>query len=63
MAVVKFFISNGLLSNGVENSIVQNFGTITIDPDLATRVQDQSHKYELKKVMIDCGKGSIWPSI
>jgi len=60
---VKFFLANGLLSDGGENSIVQNFGTITIDPDLATRVQNQTNKYEMKKVLIDCGKGSIWPSI
>jgi hypothetical protein len=50
-----------MTGNGVVGGFVNNFGRIGLDPDLIVSIPGGiENKYDLKKVKIDCGFGSIW---
>ena len=61
---VHIYVANGIAAGGLINSFVGNFGTISLDPNLVTELDDDIESdYKLEKVQIDCGKGSVWPYI
>lgn len=59
-SAIIIYTTNGLTSNGIEGAFVNNFGTLGIDTDLVTKIGGATNKYKIEKVLIDCGKGSIW---